>query len=555
MPGTAVDTTSSAPELLRRRPMRRSPWSLEVLDERVVGGERPRPEPGTELRLLVGEGGRWKHAASPDLPSTSTISTLHARSRCCDGERGGYRRLPHSALARDDHHPGGRAQALEVHAPRCYGSPDRAPPPARRRVRRARARRCASRSAMRHVATRARRGVRRAGVGSTSCRSRATSTRRTSRSCATRSRDANERGSTLLVLQVKSSGAIDAGVDDIVRAIDRSDVPVAVWVGPSGADAKGATTVLLEAAHLAYISPGSDAGAGQPLQLDDPDASTRAGVADQLAALAEKRGRDPDGRAAARRCVHRRHATRSSSARPTVSGPTIGELIVRLDGKTVTTAAGEVTLSTAKVVGTGRDRRRQPNQEVRFRRLDLDGQILHRLISPSIAYFLLVAGLALLVFEFYTAGVGLAGPRRARSAWSARSWASRTCPCTGGRSRSCCFATFGFSVDVQVGSVGVWTVIGTVALGAGSLFLYGGSSQLRPAWWVLLVVCVGMVLFMVGGMTAMIRSRFSTPTIGREGMIGEVGTAEVPVDPDGVVLIRGARWRARTNRATPLAAG
>ena len=60
---------------------------------------------------------------------------------------------------------------------------------------------------------------------------------------------------------------------------------------------------------------------------------------------------------------------------------------------------------------------------------------------------------------------------------------------------------------------------------------------------------------MVGGMTAMIRSRFSTPTIGREGMIGEVGTAEVPVDPDGVVLIRGARWRARTNRATPLAAG
>ena len=69
------------------------------------------------------------------------------------------------------------------------------------------------------------------------------------------------------------------------------------------------------------------------------------------------------------------------------------------------------------------------------------------------------------------------------------------------------------------------------------------------------MVFVGMILFMVGGMTAMIRSRFSTPTIGREGMIGEVGTAEVPIDPDGVVLIRGARWRARTNRATPLAAG
>jgi membrane-bound serine protease (ClpP class) len=365
--------------------------------------------------------------------------------------------------------------------------------------------------------------------------------------------DANKRGSTLLVLQVKSSGAIDAGVRDIVRAIDKSDVPVAVWVGPSGADAKGATTVLLEAAHLAYIAPGSGAGPGQPLQLDDPNASTRAGVADQLTALAQKRGRDPDG---ARRLAGDRIGASDAFALGATDGvrPTIGELIVRLDGKSVTTAAGEVKLSTAKVIGSGRDRRRQPNQEVRFRRLGLDGQILHRLISPSIAYFLLVAGLALLVFEFYTAGVGLAGLVGALCVVGAFVGFSHL-PVHWWAFALLLFATFGFSVDVQVGSVGVWTVIGTVALGAGSLFLYGGSSQLRPAWWVLLVVIVGMILFMVGGMTAMVRARFSTPTIGREGMIGEVGTAEVPVAPDGVVLIRGARWRARTNRATPLAAG
>ena len=38
-------------------------------------------------------------------------------------------------------------------------------------------------------------------------------------------------------------------------------------------------------------------------------------------------------------------------------------------------------------------------------------------------------------------------------------------------------------------------------------------------------------------------------------MIGEIGEAEVDVAPDGVVLVRGARWRARTNRATPIAGG
>jgi membrane-bound serine protease (ClpP class) len=72
---------------------------------------------------------------------------------------------------------------------------------------------------------------------------------------------------------------------------------------------------------------------------------------------------------------------------------------------------------------------------------------------------------------------------------------------------------------------------------------------------VFIVVIGGTLLFMLGGMTAMIRSRFSTPTVGREGMVGEEGVAEVAVDPDGVVIIRGARWRARTNRATPIAAG
>ena len=63
------------------------------------------------------------------------------------------------------------------------------------------------------------------------------------------------------------------------------------------------------------------------------------------------------------------------------------------------------------------------------------------------------------------------------------------------------------------------------------------------------------VLFFVSAMPIAVRSRFSTPTIGRESLIGEVGEAAVDISPDGVVLLRGARWRARTNRATPIHAG
>jgi membrane-bound serine protease (ClpP class) len=63
------------------------------------------------------------------------------------------------------------------------------------------------------------------------------------------------------------------------------------------------------------------------------------------------------------------------------------------------------------------------------------------------------------------------------------------------------------------------------------------------------------LVFMIAGLPALVRSRFSTPTIGREGFIGELGTAVGAVDPEGVVEVLGAPWRARTNRATPILAG
>ena len=53
----------------------------------------------------------------------------------------------------------------------------------------------------------------------------------------------------------------------------------------------------------------------------------------------------------------------------------------------------------------------------------------------------------------------------------------------------------------------------------------------------------------------MVRTRFSTPTIGRDWMIGEIGEVASDVDPDGVIVLRGAQWRARTNRATPIVKG
>ena len=78
---------------------------------------------------------------------------------------------------------------------------------------------------------------------------------------------------------------------------------------------------------------------------------------------------------------------------------------------------------------------------------------------------------------------------------------------------------------------------------------------MQVPWWLVVVMVASVLLFMLGAMPVAVRSRFSTPTVGREGLIGRMGEAAVDVAPDGVVLIDGARWRARTNRATPVRVG
>jgi membrane-bound serine protease (ClpP class) len=118
-------------------------------------------------------------------------------------------------------------------------------------------------------------------------------------------------------------------------------------------------------------------------------------------------------------------------------------------------------------------------------------------------------------------------------------------------------AMIAFAVDVQVGVPRVWTGIGVMLTIVGSWYLFEPlpGTSLRPSWITLIAGIGGIMLTFIVGMPSMVRTRFATPTIGREWMIGELGLVVERADPDGVVEVREARWRARTNRATPVEPG
>ena len=328
---------------------------------------------------------------------------------------------------------------------------------------------------------------------------------------------AEAQGAIALVLQMNSKGAVvaDARLDELVARIEGSTVPVDVWVGPSGSKALAESTEVLAAARSVGVAPKSRIEITRTL-LGEGSLNGKAAVGDKVGADAAVDLEIVDNAA-----------------------PTIGEFILGLEGVE------------SRVVGEGEDRHREPVSQARFAQLPLAGQLLHTVASPPVAYLLFVIGLSLIVFELFTAGIGVAGMVGA-GALVLGSYGLAALPTNPVAVGLLLLAAFGYSVDIQTGVPRVWSGIATVSLAAGSLALYDGLSL---SWLTLLVGIVGTAVAMIGGMPAMVRTRFSTPTIGREWMVGEIGTAVGAVAPDGVVLVREAPWRARTNRATPIEAG
>jgi membrane-bound serine protease (ClpP class) len=221
----------------------------------------------------------------------------------------------------------------------------------------------------------------------------------------------------------------------------------------------------------------------------------------------------------------------------TAAAPTIGDFVVNLPG-----------VQTRETTAENGETRREPITQVRFGQLSLFSQLMHTVASPAVAYLLLAVGLALIIFELFTAGVGVAGVVGAGS-FILAGYGLGVLPVRWWALVLIGLSMIAFAIDVQTGVPRFWTGAGVVMFVIGSFTLYDGVSL---SWITLGFAIIAVVLAFTAGMPSMVRTRFSTPTIGREWMIGELGRAVTSVDPDGVVQIRDALWRASTNRATPI---
>ena len=371
----------------------------------------------------------------------------------------------------------------------------------------------------------------------------------------------------VLVLSLDTPGGLGISMDRIVGAIANSEVPVVVWVGPSGAQAASAGMYIAYASHVLAMAPATTIGAATPVDLGGGDLSDKirnAAEAD-LVALAELRGRDVEF---ARRAVRDgavvaigevetlpEGAELPAGIEPgdvTVVSPadlesqpvadlvagSLPDVLTALDGRDVEVrdAGGDTATRTISID--------QATANVRFNNLGLVRRVLHTVASPTLAYLLLIAGALALLFEIFQPGFGVAGVTGIVLIGLALYGVS-VLPVN--------WLAFGLvvvglvllAIDLAVAGLGALTAAGTIALTVGSFLLFSGSNAIRLSPWVIAPVVLFNLLFFVVIMTTVLRAQGAQPMVGAEAMAGAVGVVRSMLNPEGHVFVNGALWRAR----------
>jgi membrane-bound serine protease (ClpP class) len=330
-------------------------------------------------------------------------------------------------------------------------------------------------------------------------------------------------GQVLALLQVDSPAVLDGeGFDRVMAILDDPPLPVATWVGPAPAVAfGGAELIAHNAGGPSAIAPGSEWGITNPVVLGE----SRSPIIGPVEAMPAE-------------------ALASSNLQPTVR-----QYLQHLDGQTFVTADGPMEVRTLIAFEGG-----VTLKPVTFLKPGVVDRFFRLAVLPEAAFFFLVVGLTLIVFEHYALGPGFAAGVGGVSVLLG-GWGLATLPL---RWWALGLAILGWVLLTwahQRGGSVTLTVLGTAALLAGGTYLVDGAGQIDPRWWLILPSVLAVLFFYLLAMPTVQRARLSTITMGRESLIGMIGRATTDFAPDGVVEVAGARWRATAHREAGLMAG
>jgi membrane-bound serine protease (ClpP class) len=356
---------------------------------------------------------------------------------------------------------------------------------------------------------------------------------------------ANSENAAALLIELNTPGGLVDSMRNMAGAILSSRVPVIIYVAPAGARAGSAGFFLLEAADIAAMAPGTNAGAAHVVfEFGKPDQTMSEKVENDAEAFLRsyvvKRNRNVDAAIAAVQ------SSKSYTAEEALDKHLIDlvdssdtQLIAALNGREITRLDG-----TKQVLHLANARIQRIEPTLRENLLDW-------LINPNIALLLLIGGALLIYLEFNTPGTIVPGALGTLMVLMAI-FALNLLPIRYTAVLLLLAAVVLLVLEAKFGGHGALAIAGIVCLTLGTLTLVAAPiPELAVKPWVAISVSVAF-----GGITAFlvrlaVKARRLKARLGADALVGRRASAMEPLDPEGHVLVDGEIWRAIAGEIIP----
>jgi membrane-bound serine protease (ClpP class) len=340
-----------------------------------------------------------------------------------------------------------------------------------------------------------------------------------------------------LVIQLDTPGGLERSMRAIVQRMMNAEVPIIVFVAPTGARAASAGVFITMAAHVAAMAPATNIGAASPVAMGgSADKTMMKKVENDSAAfirtVAVERGRNADWAEKAVRqavAITEREAVKLKVI--DLVADSIPDLLEKVDGRTIKLSKSTVTLATK-------------GAPLRPIEIGFRDRFLNVITDPNVAYVLMMLGMLGLFFELSNPGVILPGVIGGISLILAF-FAFQSLPINYAGLLLILFGIVLLVAEIKIVSHGVLAIGGMISMALGSLMLFDAPEVgFRVSWWVIgptVAATAGLFLFVVA---AGVRALGRPPATGAEGLVGKLATVRERLAPEGQVLVLGEIWRA-----------
>ncbi|MEE9400046.1 MAG: nodulation protein NfeD, partial [Dehalococcoidales bacterium] len=318
-----------------------------------------------------------------------------------------------------------------------------------------------------------------------------------------------------------------------------SQIPVVVYVAPSGARAASAGAYITMAAHIAVMAPNTAIGAATPVSMGGGEMSDemKAKIINDAAAymrdIASSHGRNADW---AEKAVREGVSATSQEALELnvidMIAPDLNTLIAQIDGRQITMLDGSVV--TLETQGA-------PVNKVMMKAIE---SFLYAIADPNIAFILLSLASLGIMIEIFNPGLIFPGVLGAICGVLAF-YSLGQLPVNIAGILLIVLA-FGFFVgEVLTTTFGLFTAGGVTALVIGSLILFQGASPVfRVDPWLIATITILIASTFAFVINRALRAHRKQATTGREELIGKRAVVKVALEPEGTVFFKGERWAA-----------